>query len=121
MYDSWIEYWMLKGENDQRKKISPDNVISRLNFEENFFANKYLFFYRLGRAKELFANNPSRLKLIDEIYDFFCKNHFPQGRIYFSTLNHYSHRLIKKVFFELGYKVQNKPSCKKFYATPISK
>ena len=114
MYD----YWFSRGKSDERKHIPLKEALRNFNFEEDAFAKKNMFFYRLGRAHIIFANNPTRLELLNEIYDSLRETHFPSGKITFST-KHYSHRLLKKVFIELGYQVQTKPNCSNFYARPI--
>lgn len=114
MYD----YWFAKGDSDQRKGVPLKDGLESFDFEEDPFAKKNVFFYRMGRARVLFENNPTRLELLNEIYDSLRETHFPRGKITLST-NHYSHRLLKKVFVELGYRVQIKPNCEKFYVYPM--
>lgn len=114
MYD----YWLTKGRSDARQNVPYARIKAYFDFEEDAFSRKNLFFYRMGRAQIAFADNPTRLKLLNEIYELLRETHFPKGRITVST-SHYSHRLLKKVFIELGYRVQNKPVCMQFYVFPM--
>ena len=114
MYD----YWITRGKSDERKKLSLNDGLKNFDFEEDLFAKKNAFFYRMGRAMVLFEYNPTRLELLNEIYDSLRETHFPHGKITLST-GHYSHRLLKRVFAELGYRVQTKPNCEKFHVYPM--
>ena len=115
MYDYWFE----RGKSDERQKVPIENGLKNFDSDKDPFAKKNAFFYRMGRTRVLFENNPTRLDLLDEIYDSLRDSTFPQGKIILSTRQHYSHRLLKRVFKELGYKVQAKPNCEKFHINPM--
>ena len=111
------DYWFITGKFQalKGKELSfPEN----LDFSEDAFAKKKLFFYRMGYLSAIYMTKPTHLKLVDELYNYFLHKHFPQNRILVSTAGHYSHRVLKKVFKDLGYRVQTKPNCERFYVYP---
>ena len=112
-YDYWFSLGKFKALNGKELSF-PEN----LDFSEDAFAKKKLFFYRLGYLSGTYRDKPTHLQLVNELYAYFLSRHFPQNRIWVSTAGHYSHRVLKRVFKGLGYRVQTKPNCERFYVYP---
>lgn len=90
------------GESDERKRLNGERV-SDFNFK-----NQLSCFYRLGTLYERYQNRPTHRELLFELTREFCNNcHNSElpNLIWIELKKHYSHRLIKGVFDDLGYRV----------------
>ena len=72
------------------------------------------FYSRLVAFEKKSQDHPTRLKLLNEIYNAFLGYYELPDIINLSFKNHYSHRLLKETFLHLGYRVQAKPDCSDF-------
>ena len=75
--------------------------------------------YRLGRHKERYANCPQKSKLITELVFEFEKHEFFPNLVDIFLDGKYSHRLLKKMMEELGYRIPASPDCAHFHAWRI--
>ena len=95
-------YYYHLGESDERKKLNGERV-SDLSFK-----NQTSCFYRLGSLSERHRNHPTRSALLFELTREFCYNCYSSELPNLITVqlnSHYSHRLIKTILDELGYRV----------------
>lgn len=72
--------------------------------------------YRIGRLTERYKNCPKKTKLLTELLFEFEKHEFFPNLIDIFLDGKYSHRLLKKVLFELGYRIPASPQCAHFHA-----
>ena len=74
--------------------------------------------YRLGRLSYRYNNCPKKQILIEELTCFFeeQQNSFLPNYVVLSLRLKYSHKLLKKVMLQLGYRIPVKPNCNRLIA-----
>ena len=91
---------------------------SQGNRDRPNYMNELSVFYRLGALYGISQKNPTRLELIDELLREFslCKSDLPNYAD-FVLSGHYSHRMLRRTFDYLGYRLPpNRIVCSGFHA-----
>ena len=81
---------------------------------------------QLNQLSKQFKDCPTKLQLIEELRSQLLKfGNLPLDNLpitlRLSLKTHYSHRLLKQIMLEIGYRVQPKPNCSGFVSHKIQK
>lgn len=85
---------------------------------KNYFSNIAIFspLYCIGRLEERYKGCPKKTQLLVELFFIFEKYEFFPNLIDIFLDGNYSHRLLKGIMKELGYKTPSSPNCRHFHA-----
>ena len=94
------------------KRCKRNNYQTSTRIESTFSV-----YYRLGVLHETCRNKPTKLKLVKELYrEFYLYSDYLPNVVDIILVGHYSHRLLRRTFDEIGYHIPVNFSLPGFHA-----